>query len=229
MNWKILPALALGATFLAACDDDDPVQPVPTTAAVRAVHGVSVAPPVALAVDGQIALTGLAFGSTSPYAELDAGSRRLAVVPVGTADSVLAVTASFAEDDSVTVFVVGNASTIDGIILPDTVPTPAAGQARVTVVHGAPSAQTVDVYVTAPDAALAGATPTLAGVDYLDVATLPAVPAGDYRIRVTAANTQTVAFDSGTITIPAGVFSVAVVEAAAGAADPFTALIVAGG
>ena len=82
----------------------------------------------------------------------------------------------------------------------------AAGNLRAQVVHAAPNAPAVDVYVTAPGAALAGSTPVNVGaLAYGGYTGRTEVPAGDYRIRVTAAgNPGTVVYDSGTLALAAG-------------------------
>ena len=73
---------------------------------------------------------------------------------------------------------------------------------RVQIVHAAPSAPGVDVYVTAFDAELGNEAP-ITGVDtplfYFGYTWEPIeVPAGDYRIRITpAGDAETVVFDSG--------------------------------
>src|SRR5690606_32242744 len=81
--------------------------------------------------------------------------------------------------------------------------------ADVTVVHGATVVNGVDINVTAPDGELPQV-PTLADVPFGADATLEAVAAGDYRVRIAPAGTGTIAYDSGTLPIGADVTVVAV-------------------
>jgi hypothetical protein len=77
--------------------------------------------------------------------------------------------------------------------------------ARVQVMHSAPDAPTVDVFITAPNADLTSAMPFADDVSYLGVTDAVEVPAGDYQIRITDPNDPTTLFfDSGAVNVPAG-------------------------
>jgi Domain of unknown function (DUF4397) len=71
-------------------------------------------------------------------------------------------------------------SSIEPIVLTDDNTAPAAGNVRVRAIHGAPSAPAVDIYVTAPGADLAAATPVLTNVEFRQVADYLEAPAGTY-------------------------------------------------
>jgi Domain of unknown function (DUF4397) len=84
----------------------------------------------------------------------------------------------------------------------------AAGQTGVRVLHAAARVPAVDIYVSAPDAALP-ATPTIAALSYTNFAPKIGdaslkVPAGDYQIRITLAGKTDVVFDSGKVALPDG-------------------------
>ena len=116
---------------------------------------------------------------------------------------------------------------IEPIVLEDDNTAPAAGSVRVRAIHGAPSASAVDVYVTAPGADLATATPTLTGVGLGDVSDYLEVPAGDYQVRVTPVGTKTVAIDSGALTLSGGQVRTVIAVDAAGGGAPFDFLFLA--
>jgi hypothetical protein len=79
-----------------------------------------------------------------------------------------------------------------------------AGSARAFVVHAAPDAPEVDVYVTAPDADLASTAP-LGTFAYQETLGPSEVAAGDYQVRVTpAGDSGTVVYDSGVISLGEG-------------------------
>jgi len=116
---------------------------------------------------------------------------------------------------------------ITPIVLQDDNTAPAAGNARVRAIHGAPSAPSVDIYVTAPDADLATATPVLTGVAFGDVADYLEVPAGEYQVRITPAGTKLVAIDSGALTLESGQVRTAIAVDAPGGGAPFDLLVLA--
>ncbi len=82
--------------------------------------------------------------------------------------------------------------------------TPSVGKARIRVLHALPNldAKKLDLYITAPDAALSGFPPELLYKNIFDYRDLTA---GSYQIRATApAVTDTILVDSGTLALEAG-------------------------
>jgi hypothetical protein len=80
----------------------------------------------------------------------------------------------------------------------------APSMTRVQVLHAAPAAPSVSVYVTAPGAALASSAP-FATFAFKGSVGPTDIPSGEYEIRVTPAGAATpVLFDSGTIELTAG-------------------------
>ena len=104
---------------------------------------------------------------------------------------------------------------------------PAAGNARVRAIHGAPSAPAVDIYVTAPGADLETATPVLTGVAFGDVADYLEVPAGEYQVRVTPAGTKTLRSTAARSTLESGQVRTAIAVDAPGGGAPFDLLVLA--
>jgi hypothetical protein len=143
----------------------------------------------------------LAYGGTTPsslpapanaiYSPVLAGTRTLLLKR--TADTLVTV-ATFplqvANATTYTVYATGGAlaSAVTAFVTTDTNSAPATGQVRVRVVHLAPSAGNVDVFVTAVGADLALATPALSNVPLRASAYL-AVAAGTYQVRVVPAGT----------------------------------------
>jgi hypothetical protein len=171
---------------------------------VRVVHASPDAPNVDVLVDGAVALSGVPFRAASGYLEVDGGGRRVQVNPANTTTSVIDATLPLDATRAYTVLAVDRVSMIGALVLQDDRSAPAAGNVKVRLVHAAPSAGLVDIYVTAPDASLASAAPTLAGVDFKDASGYLEVPAGSYRVRITLAGTKTVAIDTGALALAAG-------------------------
>ncbi len=83
------------------------------------------------------------------------------VTPTGSTTGVISATLKLAKDTVTTVIAVNNVAKIEALVITESKMAPADGKGRVRVVHAAPAAPAVDVYVTAPNAAIASAAPTL--------------------------------------------------------------------
>jgi hypothetical protein len=219
----LVAALALGA-----CSDDDDNGTAPVLEArVRVVHASPDAPAVDVRVDDATVLTNVPFRTASGYLNVPAGARRLRVNAAGTATTVIDATPTVVAGTDYTVLAVDRVATIAPLVLTDDNAAPATGQVKVRVVHGAPGAPAVDVYVTAPGASLTGATPVLTNVPFKAASGYLAVPAGSYRVRVTVAGTQTVAIDTGAegIALTAGRVYTAVAVDNTGGGAPFSVVL----
>jgi len=180
-----------------------------TTPRLRALHASPDAPPVNIRVNGAQALANVDYGQGSAFldAPKSAHVEVEAIIPDGNA-VVLDRTLELSYSTEYTVLAVGEvADPIDTLVVSNpTGEVIAAGSLRAQVVHAAPNAPAVDVYVTAPGAALESSTPVnSSALAYGQFTGRAQVPAGDYRIRVTAAGQPgTVVYDSGAVALAAG-------------------------
>ena len=222
------PALALSllaALALGACDDE-PTTPS-TTAMLRVVHASPDAPNVDVLVDGAVALANVPFRTASPYLDVAAGTRELRVRATGTSTIVIDADAALAAGEAYTVLATGRVANIAPLVLEDDLTLPSSGNVKLRVVHASPTAGNVDVYVTAPTASLATATPTLSNVPFRAASDYLSVPAGTYRVRVTPAGSKTVAIDVDGVTLAAGQIRTAVAVDAVGGGAPLAAILLA--
>ncbi len=202
--------VALGALTLAACDnDDDPAPPplAPGSSTVQILHASPDAPAVDVLIDGSAQLTGVDFAASSGWLSLIEGSYDVEVqgiLPSGNATVIGPVTLDLDAGTRYTVAAVNSVAAIEPVVITQPDDSPAAGAARLYVLHGSAAAPSVDVYVTAPGADLSAEAPT--GTFAFTETIGPAeVPAGDYQVRVTlAGDASTVVYDSGTINLPDG-------------------------
>lgn len=222
-------AVMVSSSFLlVACgsDDDDVAQ-----TALRVIHASPDAPKVNVLLDGDAVLTEVDYKAGSGFTSLDRGTYDItvdAITPAGDATVITVNDAALAADTDYTVLAIGKVanSTLAPLVIanPDTgVP---SGQARAQVVHGAPDAPAVSVYVTAPGADLATAT-ALGTFSFGEELGPVEVPAGDYQIRVTlAGNPAAVVYDAGTVALAnrADLLLVAVTNTTTGPA-PITLLV----
>jgi len=231
MNRALFTALPLVALLGvgAGCGDDDPIAPTPVQEArVRVLHASPDAPAVDVLVDGQVVLTDVPFKAASAYLTVPAGARNLRVRATANPSLVVIdVTPTLAASTDYTVIARNLVASIEPWLLIDDNTAPATGQVKVRLVHSAPGAPAVDIYVTAPGADLGTATPVLTDVPYAAASSYLAVPAGSYQVRICVANTTTVAIDSGALTLTAGQIRTAVAVDSPGGGSPFGAVLLA--
>ncbi|MBL8201512.1 MAG: DUF4397 domain-containing protein [Chromatiales bacterium] len=219
--------IAAAASLLAACGSDSGT---PQTE-LRVIHASPDAPKVNVLLDGNAVLTEVDYKAGSGFTSLDRGTYDIAVdaiTPAGTATVISVNGASLAADTDYTVVAIGKVA--NGTLAPLVIANPdtavPSGQARAQVVHGAPDAPAVSVYVTAPGADLATAT-ALGTFSFGEDLGPVEVPAGNYQIRVTlAGNPAAVVYDAGTVALPSGadLLLVAVANTTTGPA-PITLLV----
>lgn len=150
--------------------------------------------------------------ATAIYSPVLIGSRSLVLRrTIDTTSTVATFPLTIASGQDYTVYATGGvgASAVTSFVTSDTNTVPVSGAARVRVVHLAPTAGAVDIFVTAVGADLALATPTLANVPVRGAAYLPSVAAGTYQVRVVPAGTApavrsvSVALNLASVVIPA--------------------------
>jgi Domain of unknown function (DUF4397) len=200
-------ALAGLAIALAACGTESapgPLQPPGATGRMRVVNVITdtTRGRVNVIVDGlpfgvnvtytQSTPATLPAPSTAPYAAVLAGNRPIVLKrTIDTAITVGTSAIAVAALEDRTVYVVGGAggSAISFVSIADTNAAPAAGQVRLRVVQMSPTGGALDVFVTAPGADLATATPVAPNLAYQRASAYFSVAAGTYRVRAVPAGT----------------------------------------
>jgi hypothetical protein len=177
------------------------------SARVRVVHASPDAPAVDIYVDGAVALDNIAYKGATDYVELPAGQRIFQVFVSGTQTKVAELNATLTPGTTLTVIAAGFAAKSPAlrlVVLSDNIPNDMSG-AYVRVVHGAPTAPGVDVYVGAPYQTLARRDPALTGVPFGAASGYVPLRANTgYMARVTPAGTKTIAIESGRLSFPMG-------------------------
>jgi hypothetical protein len=201
------------------------------SARVRVIHASPDAPAVDIYVDGAVALDGIPFKSATDYVPVPAGQRIFQVFVAGTQTKVAEVNVSLAGGASFSVVATGFATPAKApglrlLLLQDILPIDMAS-AYVRVVHGAPSAPAVDVYVGAPFQTLRNRTAALSNVPFGVNSNYLAIPANTgLMARVTPAGTRTIAIQSGRLSLPMGAAATVIAIDATGGGTPFDFLIV---
>lgn len=220
--------LVVCTTLLFACSDNDndvrqpaptPVAtpapaPTPAPANVRVTHASFDAPAVNVLVNNAAALENVGYQVSSGWQQLTAAETSFQVdarLPGDATAAVINATLTLESGKSYEVIALGKvadgsagSNPLEALVITNEGTAVTAGNARAQVVHAAPDAPRVDIYVTAVDAALSDSQP-LATASYKENTAQVEVTAGDYQVRITPeGDKQTVVFDSGALTLADG-------------------------
>lgn len=156
---------------------------------VSVMHASPDAPNVDVYVNGAKVLSDVPFFTASAYLPLDAGSYEIQVTPTGAGveDAVIVGTLPVEAGKYVTVAAVNTLDNIEAVAFTDNLTEPAAGNARVQVIHAAPDAPAVDVKLAGTANVVAG------GLAFKQGAALE-VPAGTYQFDISPAGSSDVVF-----------------------------------
>lgn len=207
-NLKYLFVLLATTLFIAGCKVSSKVEDTNTTnnlPQLRAVHLSPDAPAVDVSVNGQVVLQDVMYRQASGFLRVGTGHNNIKVLAANSNNAVIDATLDLIVDTKYTVIASDVLAKIAPIVIVDSVGKPTAGFAGLTVVHGAASAPSVDIYLSAPDANFPYIPATLQGVSFTENSGELEVASGNYRVRVTAAGNKDVLYDSGTLALADGV------------------------
>lgn len=195
-------------------------------ARVRVVHASSDAPAVDVLVDGTVAFQGLSFKDYTNYTPVPAGARTFSLNVAGTTTTALRLPFTLVDGVSYTFYAFGRLANGSLTIIGtgDDASAPDSASTKVRVVHGASTAPAVDVFVTAPFAALPNM-PLLSGVPFTLASHYLTVPAGDYQARVAPQGTKTVVIDSKRLRLTGGTVRTIVAVDPAREGAPFELIV----
>ncbi len=194
----------IGLTILTDQDSTPFVNVDDARARLRVVHASADAPAVDISVDGSEILSNVPFGVGSDYLEVLGDTYNIDVAAAANSASVINADLKFDPQMDYTIAAVNSLNNIEPIVLTDNNQPPAVGNVKVRLIHAAPSAGLVDIYITAPGVDINTISPTISGFTFKDNSDYLEVPAGDYQVRITLANTKTVAIDTGTLSLADG-------------------------
>ncbi len=220
--------LMLVAVAAGACGDDAGEGFNPTDEVrIRALHAAPGAPALEVLITDTRIGDNLAYGQSTTYQSVSGGSQVLRVnSDFGDQNEELfAVEAPLTAGAAYTAVVTGGDGGIIPILITDDNSPPPTGQAKFRAMHAAPTAEQVDVYVTAPGADLSTTTPTFTAVTFGTASSYATLPAGAYQVRITLTGSPDVLVDSGALQLNEGDIRTAVaIESPAGGA-PYSAVV----
>lgn len=166
---------------------------------VRVIHASPDAPAVDIWVNGEVAISDLAFGEATDWIALPADSYDVAVAPAGAdaADAVLEATLDLEGGVNYNVAAIGFLADISATIFTTDAEGVADGQARVQVVHLSPDTPGVDV-------AVAGGPVLIENLEFPNASGALDVDAGSYDLEVRPTGTEDVALDLPGVALEAG-------------------------
>ena len=166
-------------------------------ARIRVLNGIPDANSISLTLDTTQVVSGLAFEQTTQYTGVDSGSREFKVSANGGASNVIDTTINLSGSDY-TYVVYGPVSAAVGSLFVDSgFSKPNSGNFAVRFINAAAGVGNIDLYLTAPGVDINSTSATVPNVGYGAGSAFTSVPTGTYEIRVTAANTKQVIFDTG--------------------------------
>jgi hypothetical protein len=183
--------LLITATLLtmsaSGCSEDEATPSAPLTnngqSSIRVVHTSHDAPAVDIWVNGSLAISNLAYGESSGYAAVNAGTVNVKVVPAGATTPVV-IEANLPIDQSkkYTVLAMNTLANITPVVATDA---DAGSKAKVRFIHASPDAPAVDIKLNNGSGASLFANTAFKSVrDFIDV------DGGTYTLAVTAAGSS---------------------------------------
>ncbi len=180
-----------------AAPQDTPTTPPASTAPmgmaahVRIIHASPDAPAVDVLLDGNKALTNVAFKTVSDYLPVPAGTHQVKVVATGTDTAVIDAPVTVKAGGNYTILAIGRASdsSIKPLVLTDITPKSVKNKAAVRVVYAIPDGPPVDLVIPQTKSGspvyIAKALTTGTASAYLTA------PAGAYSVEVRPAGGST--------------------------------------
>jgi hypothetical protein len=228
-----------GALTLAGLTPSGPVTILDagTPTGLRLGHLSPDTPAVDVYANGAVYAGGVPYPTVTGFAPLPAGTYTVSVAPAGTMNDVIGpVDLPFDAGTLNSVLVVDTLDTITTdpnylpIILRDDA-RPYATNARVRVIHAAPGAPTVDVYVVPVDPMMetdiTNVEPTLADFDFRTVTDYLSLAEGDYDVIVTGVDSKDPVIGPKTISIANGGVYTAIARQPGGDAMDFDVIVLA--
>jgi hypothetical protein len=170
-----------------------------SNARLRVLNAIPDAQSISLTFDtnNTPVVSGLAFEQVTQYQGVDTGSHEFKVSANGGASNVIDTTLNVNGADY-TYIVYGPVSAALAALIQDSGFTkPNGGNFAVRFMNVAAGVGPLDLYLTAPGVDINTTSATIANVTFGNASAFATVPTGTYEIRVTAANTKDVVFDTG--------------------------------
>lgn len=209
-----LAAFALLA--LTACDDDDPTNPV-EQGRVRVVHAISDVTTTDVLMDGNLVKADLAYKTADAYRARTVGEHPIKVREANAAADLVSIDHDIDADEDYTIIAYGSETAPKSLVLTDDNAAPAAGKAKVRVVHAADGEPAFDVYVVEDEGDVATANPVASDIVAGEATAYVAIDAATYFVVLTEVGEKTEVLSVGNVDLTNGkIRTILAVEKAGG-------------
>lgn len=228
MKRFVLFASILFTCMFAACSST--TTPTPK-ANLRVMHASPDAGLVNVLLDDKNFLSSFPFKDAIGFNQVDAGKRNIKInttpITTGTTTSTSVPLVNLSQDlmegRYYTIIAANTAAAVEPLVINEDNSAPPADKLRLKVVHAAPAAPAVDIYLsTSDDITLASLSPVVSNAAFKSESPALDVAPGDYYIRVTPTGSKNVIFDSGKLTLSAGANLTLVAVEQSGAKSPIS-------
>jgi len=178
---------------------------------MRIVNAIPDAPAISVSVGGTTAVSNLAFQALTNYIGVSSGSQEIKVSANGGASNAIDQTLALSSSNYTYIVFNPVASATSLLVVDSGLTAPGSGAFAFRVINVASGIGLVDVYLTPPGADLNSTSPTVAAATFGGVSALTNPNAGTLELRVTAAGTKQVIYDTAAQNFTAGNFYEAVV------------------
>jgi hypothetical protein len=162
-----------------------------TKARLRFVNASAYADGLDLVVDDSLRFVGVGYGSDPGYVDVDPDATASRITRSGSPTTLVSLAPALARDRHYTMIAWGAEGALSAVVVDEEGGEPAAGDSLLSVLHAAPDADSLDVYVTRADETLAESVPAHAGLGGGTLSDPATLRSGTWRLRVTTAGSKT--------------------------------------
>lgn len=190
-------AVTVGSLLIASCGGGG-------NARLRLMNASPDVGSVAVVVDGKTLSSGVVFGTSSSYASVSSGSLDLQIDPASTTTPLIDESVNLASGSDSTVLLANFATSPSAIVLQDDNSAPTTGNAKLRIIHAAPSLTPADVYIAPDGTDINSVAPVISSMGFETASGYESLAAGTYRVWFTAPGQKFVFIDSGAVSLSAG-------------------------
>ncbi|HYQ98748.1 MAG TPA: DUF4397 domain-containing protein [Casimicrobiaceae bacterium] len=170
---------------------------------VRVLNLIQGAPSVTVTANGTTVLANGSFESITPFTSVGVGTVEFKVTVPGSTGTLVDTVFSLGTSEY-TYVTTGTPGAAAAVLVADPYGSPSGNNFAVRVLNMSATNALIDLYLTAPGADLASATPVVSGAAYGIVSSFVTTPAGGLQVRLTTSGTKDVLYDATPPAIAAG-------------------------